>query len=525
MRALLLGICVAVGLALRLWSANTTLPHGDEYHYAGDAGWSVVAVPGEWRWDFVRSHAADHRYIAWKHDRLNAWADERVPRPGHPFLFPLVTGAVLAVVPPANQDAALYRGRIVNAVADSATILLLPLLTGGLGAPAAAGLVAAALYAIFPPAATYAGLALLEPMGAPLLVLAMALLVRRRDRLGPVVGAGVATGLLVNAEIWNVAVLPAIVAVLLMEGRHRARDAAAWLASGAVAFLAVTTPAGWMAAVGSDLFRVFRWDVPSTLRQNLGFVADVQTYYFLGFAKHGFPPARALARLHGVLTPAMLALFAGSALVTVLRQRSRELVVLYLPVLLLLALTPPSDGIFRLFAAFPLACAAMGTALAELGALGRVALLVPATVVGLMPILPDRLNAIGQVNFAHMLLVNPRIQAPYNFYTRENPLKIHLAPGMEMTRRLFLPPGRYDIRLLVDGWPEVWLDDHQIIEGKVSFGARKRGDTVDLDGWIHTLRMTSPVAVSKYGSVVIRPTPPEGSGPPTTTTTPEPTPG
>ncbi|MCW5889703.1 MAG: hypothetical protein KIT14_04050 [bacterium] len=520
MRALLLGLCVAIGLGLRLWSANTTLAHGDEYHYVGDAGWSVVAVPGDWRWDFVRSHAVEHRYIDWKRSVLWPWANERTARAGHPFLFPLVTGTVFALAPPATPDVALHRGRVVNAVADASTILLLPLLTGGLGAPPAAGLVAAALYAIFPPAATYAGLALLEPMAAPLVVLAMALLLRRRDRVGPAVGAGVATGLLVNTETWNVALLPAIGAVLLLERPRRVRDAGAWLVGAAATFLAVTTPTAWTAAATSDAFRVLRWDVAATLRHNLGFLADTQGYYFLGFAKHGFPPARALASVHGVLTPGMLALFAVSTLATVLRRRGRELVVLYLPVLLLLALTPPSDGIFRLYAAFPLACAAMGTALAGLGALGRTALLVPATAVGLLPILPDRLNDIGQVNLANMLLVNPSVKAPYNFYTATNPLRINLAPGMEITRRLWLPPGRYDVRVLVDGWPEVKLDDHEIIAADVTFGPRKRGDTVDLDGWIHTLRLSSPVAVSKYGAVVIRPTPPENDASSPTTTAP-----
>lgn len=516
MRALLLGLCVAVGLGLRLWSAQTTVAHGDEFHYVSDAGWSVKQVPGEWRWSFVHDHGSDHRYLDWKRNTLNPWKDERVPRPAHPFLFPLVTGTVFLLAPPPDLDAALRRGRVVNAVADSTTILLLPLLTSGLGAGPGAGLLAAALYAIFPPAATYAGIALLEPMSAPLVVLALALVLRRRDRVGPVLGAGIATGLLLNTEIWSISALPAIVALLLMNGTHRLRDLALWLAGGAAAFVVVTSPAAWIASATSDPFRMLSWDLVSTLRFNLEYVADTQRWYFLGFAKHGFPMAHALARLHGVLTPGLLSLFAFSALATVLRQRVQELVALYLPVLLLLALTPPSDGIFRLHQAFPLVCAASAVALASLGALGRIAVLVPATIVGLLPILPDRLNDIGQVNLANMLLVNPGVQAPYNFYTRENPLKINLAPGMELTRRIWLPPGRYDIRVLVDGWPEVQLDDHLIIKGQLTFGARKRGDTVDLDGWVHTLRLSSPIAVSKYGAVVIRPT---GTAPPTTTTT------
>jgi hypothetical protein len=515
-RALLLGLCVAVGLGLRLWSAQTTVKHGDEYHYVSDAGWSVKAIPGDWRWSFVHAHGLDHRYLDWKRSKLNAWRDERAPRAAHPFLFPLVTGTVFLVAPPPSLDVAIERGRVVNAVADSTTILLLPLLTSGLGAGPGAGLLAAALYAIFPPAATYAGIALLEPMSAPLVVLALALLLRRRERLAPALGAGVATGLLLNTEIWSVALLPVLVAVLLSERSHRLRDLVAWLAGGIVAFLVVTSPAAWLASATADPFRTLSWDLPRTLRENLAWVVDTQRWYFLGFAKHGFPMAWGLARYHGVVTPVLLALFAFAALATVVRLRGRELVALYLPVVLLLALTPPSDGVFRLHPAFPLVCAASATALASLGVLGRLLVLVPATVVGLLPVMPDRLNEYGQVNLANMLLVNPGVEAPYNFYTPENPLRIHLAPGMELTRRIWLPPGRYDVRVLADGWPEVQLDDHLIIKGEITFGVRKRGDTVDLHGWVHTLRLTSPIAISKYGAVVIRP---EGTVPPTTTTT------
>jgi hypothetical protein len=319
-----------------------------------------------------------------------------------------------------------------------------------------------------------------------------------------------------NTEIWAVSVLPALVLLLLVEGRHRVRDLLAWLVAGAATFCAVTSPAAWMASFGGDLFRVIRFDIHPTLRANLLHVADTQQWYFLGFAKHGYPMAHALARLHGVLTPVMLAAFVGCAAVTMVRQRTRELFALYLPILLVLTLTPPSDGIFRLHQAFPLLCAALATTLVGLGALRSLALLVPVTAVGLLPVMPDRLNAAGQLDLGDLLLVNPAVQAPFGFYGPDNPLKINVAPGMELTRRIVLPPGRYDAVVQADGWPEVVLDDQMIVKGELKIGARQRGDSVYLDGWIHTLKLRSPMALSKYGMVVIRPTPPEGPPPPPT---------
>lgn len=510
-----MGLCLILGLGLRLWSAETTVRHADEMHYASDAGWSVRPLPDSWRLAFVREHALGHPSIDWNANQLVRAGDRPGARPGHPFLFPLVTGLVFAVAPPANLDAAVHTARLVNAVADASTIVLLPLLTGGLGAAPAAGVVAAACYAIFPPAAAYAGIALLEPMSAPLLVLALALVVRRRDRVGPVVGAGVATGLLLCTEIWSVTALPALGLLLLVDGKHRVRDLVAWLVASVATACAVTSPAAWMTSFGGDPFRTIRFDVHPTLRANLGYVADTQQWYFLGFGKHGYPMAYALARLHGFLTPVMLTAFVACAAVTIIRQRTRELLALYLPVLLLLAFAPPSDGIFRHHQAFPLVCAALGTALAALGARRAFVLLVPATAVGLLPVMPDRLNASGQVDLADLLVVNPGVQAPFSFYGSDNPLRIGVAPGMALTRRLFLPPGRYDVVVQAEGWPEVEIDGQVIVKGELASGPRKRGDSVYLDGWIHTLHLRSPVAQSRYGAVVVRPTPPEGPPRPT----------
>src|SRR5205085_6966114 len=123
-----------------------------------------------------------------------------IARLGHPCLVQYVAGPVVAMVRPASARQAVPIVRRMAAVADATTVLLLPSLATALGAPDAAGLGAAALYAVYPPAVAYGSLAYLDPALAPLLVLLLVRLLATARTGAGWVGLGIVTGLLISTK-------------------------------------------------------------------------------------------------------------------------------------------------------------------------------------------------------------------------------------------------------------------------------------------------------------------------------------
>jgi hypothetical protein len=226
-------------------------------------------------------------------------------------------------------------------------------------------------------------------------------------------------------------------------------------------------------------------------------------WYWTGFVRHPTPLAPALAYENVVVAPAVLVAAAAAGIIAVLRGRVREVLGVYLPSLAVLALVPPTSGVFRVHAVFPLACAGLGLALVRLGVLRGAALLALGALAGLLPLLPERPAADGRVDLARMLLANPQHNEGAQLVAPDEPVRIGLRAGEPpLVRRLWLRPGRWRLDLSTDGWLGVDIDGKPVIVPG-SQPRPVRTAYVDLDGWLHTIAISSPISAGRLFAVTL----------------------
>lgn len=487
-----LWLAVAVGLALRLANAATAVVHGDERHYVTDAYWTVAPLRLDDAVRFLRDHVGtDHLQLDPSTGMLDRWPQSGPARiTAHPCLYQYVTGLVFLAVKPASTESAVMIGRVVSALADTATIVLLPALATALGATRSVGLVAAGLYAVFPPAAVYGSIANLDPLLAPLLVLLLLAVLHPGPGAAVWVRAGVVTGLLASVKQTGLVALLLVPMASALRPGPRLRGLALWAATAAVVIAVFTNPIAYLDGVRAVSGRHLRAEGgPLTnLAGNLRFLAQIDAYYWLGFSTHGQPLAPLLARVHRVLTPAYLMVYLAGLAIAGGAGQVRRLVALYLPAVLVLAFVPPSNGMWRLHILWPLVCCAAAVQTAFLARPARTAVVVLGVVSGLLALLPQRPGVAGTVDLDDLIFMNPQARQPIGFYGPRNPeaLAVKLRPGMTITRRLWFAPGAYQVGMTAAGVPRLSLDGREVLAG----GATRA--SVELSGFVHTLAIDFP---------------------------------
>ncbi len=487
-RRLVLTLVFVSGVALRAYTAATVSIQGDERHYVGDACWLTAPMSLADRLRFLRNHPHVHM-------RLDPATGVQTPWPttgdrvwgGHLVLHAYVTGVVLRVVGPASANAQVRIGRAVNLAADSTGILLLPRLLTALGSGPVAGIMAAGLYAVFPPAVVYGSLANLDPFLAPLFLASIALVLSPGGGAGRWVVAGVVSGLLLCAKQTGLIVLGV---VPLLGWRQGWRRLAAWATTAALVIVLVVNPVEYVAGLRtpSDPYLALRFRPIETVAGNLGYLSQPSLWYCLSYSYHGRPPAAQVAPVHHVLTPAYLVIYALALPLLAFRRRGRALAILYGPVASMLVFIEPSNGVWRFLLAAPLLCAGVALALVEVPLRTRAGVLGVALLAALLPIAPARPPASGTVDLGDLLFMNPRSEQPEGFYPRWRGkiLHVHLANDAPLDRRLWLRPGRYQVDVTAAGSLQVALDGRPALE----VGSR-HGET-RLTGWLHALELSSP---------------------------------
>jgi hypothetical protein len=416
---------------------------------------------------------------------------------GHPALFATVAGVAFASHRPASLDQAVRIGRALNIVADASTVLVLPVLVAGLGASPAAGVVAAFLYAVFPPAVVYGSIANFDPFLAPLATLAIALALRPGSR-ARVAGSAIATGLAIAAKqtaLALLAVVPVLVAVARGGGWRtaaldRARDVLLWAALAGLTVAAFASPPAYLDSLIAprNVYAQPSGTPWTSLRTNLGLVARPRAYYRLSFSRHGEPLSPLLARVHPLVTPAFLVAYAGAGLAFALRGRWRRLVALYLPAVVVLALVRPSDGMWRFQLLFPLVCAGGAIGLAEARPRLRLVFATASVALAISVVAPARLDPRGAVDLADLLFMNPQARQRHDYFDpwRGSPLVVRLAPGVALQRRFFAAPGSAAVAVTADGPVDLRLDGAPIALDELGQA------TVALAGRLHRLELTMP---------------------------------
>ena len=461
---------IAAGFALRIWNARTAYIHDDEVHYVEDAAWSYSGLSSHESIGFLRNHPREHLRLDPQTRELQPWGQHGLyPRLGHPPLYAVILGALFRIDPPSSTEDAVMRGRFLNAVADSLTIILLPFLAVGAGAPLTTGVVSAALYALYPPAVTYGSLAYLDPFLAPLFVAVLVVLVKGNPASRRTwIVAGALTGLLVTTKQTGLLALLVVPLVAACRGMLRARGTLTWLlAAGAVVFL-LTNPIGYVEALFDPLdpYARLRTSALDTFVSNATFLARAYDYYWLSYARHGRPLATVLAPLHHTLTPPVLLLFALSALWIIRSRRWSYVVFLHLPILVALCLLPPSDGAWRAHIIAPLVCLAAAIPPTHGRLWMRLAAISAAVTVAVFPALPATPARFGM---ADLLRANHAIAAvqPYSVFDpfKGRPLMIHVEPALELRRRLWIMPGLYDVGFSSDVWTIISLDGEVVLSG------------------------------------------------------------
>jgi hypothetical protein len=479
-----MALVVACGFVLRWANAQTAYVHDDEQHYVGDALWSRAPLGGTALVRFLYEHPHEHPRLDPTTGSLARWgAAGEVARLGHPTLFAAVTGVVLAATRPSGLPEAIVHARVVNALADTVAIVLVAVLAARLGYGDAAGLLAAGLYALFPPAATYGSLAYLDAFLAPLFLLVLVCLVDRRW-----LAAGVASGLLLATKQSGIVALAFVPLVWALRPPRRPAALVRWGLATVVVTSLLVSPAAYVDSIRNPTrpVGVVQTAPLATLAGNLAAVARPSAYYWLSFSQHGQPLAPFLARAHGAVTPVYLTLAAAAFATAWLRRRRDEALLLQLPVALTLAFVQPSNGMWRLHLLFPLACAAVACAIVAWPRPVRLAALVVALGVGVSPLLPQRPGPQGAVALGDLLYANPQVRGRRGFHDAANPLVIAVPPGHAMSRRLWLGAGTHVVRVQATGRADVALDGRPVLWGDMVEGR------VSLDGSVHLVRVEMP---------------------------------
>lgn len=203
---------VAVVFVIRLPFAWTIRVHDDERHYAYDGLWVKAELPASrifraLLWEHVRPHVF---YDPTHHEiRQHAVSsvgypkpDDRLgttPRAGHPPLFALLVGAVMAFVPMdwllANDHAVHVARTVALAIDAGGALALFVLMRAALGEALAA--LATAAYALLPYGLLFGMLAYLDAPATAVVVASVAFYVTQVRRL-PTRGRFAALGVLVG---------------------------------------------------------------------------------------------------------------------------------------------------------------------------------------------------------------------------------------------------------------------------------------------------------------------------------------
>lgn len=465
-----------VGLALRFLNVNTAIFHHDEEHYVGDATWARFHPIPPGTLHFLRSHPKPHPRLNYETGVIDLWpADHRLNQ-GHPALYAEVVGLLFLGLQPAWPEHALRVGRTVNAVVDAMGILLLPGLATALGGSPATGLLAAALYASYPPAITYGTIGNIDPPLAPLMLLVLSLLLTGNGGFRHASLLGLATGLLINVKQTGLVALVCVPVAGLLLGRLRVRDLLTWAAVTAVVTTALTDPMSYIDSLVRPTHAMGTLQLTpfATVLGNLDWLAHPSRWYWLSFSFHGKPLSSMFARIHHLLTPTFLVVFAAAFVASVGRWRWRELLVVWLPVALTLAFIPPTNGVWRLHLISPLLCLGAALLLGRMWWWSRIGLVLVGFAFGVAMVLPPWSGFGGPIDFGDLLFMNPASEQP-SYFLRSG---ISVVPDTALTRRYWSPAGRY--RVAMDGDPgiEVQLDG-QPVTGSTA--------AIELSGRLHRL--------------------------------------
>lgn len=492
---------VGLGLALRLANAETALIHDDEQtHVVGDAMWLRSRLPLGAAIRFLREHPQDHARLYPGRGVVEPWERSKPVNTfwGHPTFSSYVTGVVFAVVRPNDPAGGVRTARLVSVAADTAALALLPAMVRALGASAGAGLLAAALYAVYPLAVSSGSIATFDPLLAPLMVLLVRVLA------GPGIGfaaAGVLSGLMIATKETALVVLATVPLAAIGEPR-RGRGVVTWaLVTFAVSALFVD-PAAYAHRLLAppEATATVRFAPLAQLAGNVRMLASPLEHFWIGWAKHGYPRAPLLAWVNVHLAPVYTAAAVAAFFLAVLRRDRRLLLVLYPPILLTLAFIPPTGAVRRLQMIAPLLCAAIACEILRLPRRGRIAALAAAIALAATPLLPARPGADGRVDLADLLFHNPRARQRSTFFnpSQGRPLVVRVPPGIAIERTLWLAPGRYAVSIDASGGPlRALLGGRPIRPG----GAPS---LIDVDGYRNVLSLIAPKGATVRRIVVRR---------------------
>lgn len=483
-----------LGLGLRVWNARTAHVHFDELHYTADGQWMTMLPVKEWP-AFLRSHSHPHPRLDPVTGQIGSWS-EGVPHvlAGHPALFVALLGPVLAFNDTTDQRVAARSARYFVAVADASAVPLLAVAALRLGLGPVTALATALLYASSPTAATYGSLVYLDGLlalwtSAVLLTATLAPSMKRALLLG------LLSSLMIATKPTGVPAA-AFCFLLLLVKDFDLRRVLAFTVTCAVLTAVMVDPIGYITELryqpGGGIH--VRHDLLANLRDNITYLLDFDRYYWLGFGQHGYPLAPALARANRVLTPAYFALMPLGFWALARRRGAAVALAVAAPLLAMLASIPASNGIWRYQIGMPLLCFLVACALTAGGPRLALTSAIVAVLASIQPLLPLRPTPTGDIELASVLFANPDVVAQRSLF---NPLKgrpfyVGIGASDTLTRRLWLPPGRYRVIVNAEGRPFVAIDDVPLTTGPDGTAS------VELVGHVHALRIESPQPSSLY---------------------------